>query len=155
VVRRYFGYDQAIVVRALLRLHRSDPNGGEHLSRAQALGRTTDRAFWHPELGGYTLEAGMPDLYAPYGAWVSQALLDLYTADGDPFWRDRARANLDALEQVFRGSEPGTYYRMAFPCVGERVSLCRRGEQWGLDRNVYTMTQALIQHAAALQAAAY
>jgi hypothetical protein len=44
---------------------------------------------------------------------------------------------------------------MAFPCVGDRVSLCRPGEPWGLDRNVYTMTQALIQHAAALQAAAY
>ena len=153
VAERYFGYDQAIAIQALLRLHRGEPGAG-YLARAQRLGRAMDETFWHDELGGYTLEAGIADLYAPYAAWVSEALLDLYAADGDPFWRDRARANLDALDRTFHG-EGGGYYRLAFPCVGERVGLCRPGEQWGLERIVYGMTQALMQRAAALQAAAY
>jgi hypothetical protein len=153
ITDRYYGYDQAIAIQALLRLHRSQV-GTDYLGQAQRLGRAMDRAFWHDELGGYRLEAHLSDLYAPYAAWVSEALLDLYAADGDPFWRDRARANLDALHRTFHG-EGGGYYRLAFPCVGERVGLCRPGEQWGLERIVYGMTQALMQRAAALQAAAY
>jgi hypothetical protein len=151
---RYFGYDQAIVIQALLRLYRSGL-GDDYLVKAQRIGRATDRTFWHPELGGYTLQAGVRDLYAPYAAWISEALLDLYAADGDPFWRDRARANLEALDRTFGAPQPGAYFRMAFPCVNERVALCRPGEIWGFDRNVYTMSQALMQRAAALQAQAY
>jgi len=153
ITPRFFGYDQAIVVQALLRLHRSEPAAG-YLTQAQRIGRAMDRAFWHPDLGGYTLEAGIPDVYAPYAAWMSEALLDLYAADGDRFWRDRARANLDALHRTFHG-EGGRYYRLAFPCEGERLALCLPGERFGVERIVYTMTQALIQRAAALQAAAY
>jgi hypothetical protein len=153
--RRYFGYDQAIVIQALLRLHRSEPNAERYLARAQRIGHALDGAFWHPELGGYTLQAWVADQYAPYGAWIGEALLDLYAADGDPFWRDRARANLDALHRTFSITTDGAYARMAFPCEGERVPLCRPGERWGFDRVVYTMSQALMQHAAALQAAAY
>ena len=151
---RYFGYDQAIAIQALLRLYRSGL-GDDYLAKAQRIGRATDRAFWHPELGGYTLQAGVTDLYAPYGAWISEALLDLYAADGDPFWRDRARANLEALDRTFGAPQPGAYFRMTFPCVDERVALCHPGEVWGFDRIVYTMSQALMQRAAALQAQAY
>jgi hypothetical protein len=43
---------------------------------------------------------------------------------------------------------------MAFPCQGDRVALCRPGERWGFDRNVYTLTQAMMQRVAALLAAA-
>ena len=52
---------------------------------ALPLGRAMDRAFWHPELGGYRLEAHLSDQYAPYAAWMSEALLDLYAADGTAY----------------------------------------------------------------------
>jgi len=150
----FFGYDQAIAIQALLTLHRIEPGDGALLARAQRIGRAVDRAFWQPELGGYTLQASVLDLYAPYGAWISDALLDLYATDGDPFWRDRAQANLDALARVF-GNGEGGYYRLAFKCVGERAALCGPGETYGLDRVVYTMSQATMQRAAALISAAY
>jgi hypothetical protein len=152
--RRYFGYDQAIVIDALLTMHRVEPGNGEYLERAQQIGRAVDKSFWHRELGGYTLEADITDLYAAYGVWISEALLHLYAVDHDRFWLERAQANFDALEARFRGDEPGAYYRMAFPCQGDRVALCRPGERWGFDRNIYTLTQAMMQRVAALLAAA-
>ncbi|MDP8922014.1 MAG: hypothetical protein M3O34_03960 [Chloroflexota bacterium] len=150
----YFGYDQAIVIEALLALHSVEPGDGRYLARARQIGRAINRYFWHPELGGYTLQASVLDLYAPYGAWISEALVDLYRADGNPFWRDRAQANLDALARTF-GNGEGGYYRLAFKCEGEREALCRRGEEYGLERVVYTMSQATMQRAAALLAAAH
>ncbi len=143
-----------MIIEALLALHRVEPGDGRHLARAQRIGRAIDRLFWHPELGGYTLQAGVLDLYAPYGAWVSEALLALYAADGDPYWRERAQANVDALARTF-GNGEGGYYRLAFKCQGERRALCRPGEQYGLERVVYTMSQATMQRAAALLAATY
>ena len=154
VVERYFGYDQAIVIQALVRLHRTEPNA-VHLARAQRLGRAFDHAYWHPELGGYTLEAHGADVYVPYAAWMGEALLDLYAADEDPFWRDRARANLDALDRTFLVEPPGGYAMRSFRCIDDMVFWCQPGERRGLDRVIYTMAQAQIQRAAALQAAAY
>lgn len=151
---RYFGYDQAIAIQALLRLHRTEPNR-EYLGRAQDLGRAMVREFWHGELGGYTLEAGGVDVWVPYAAWVSEGLLDLYAADGDPFWRERARENLDALHRTFANRETGGYSLHAFPCNVDTQVWCRPGERWGLDRRTYTVAQAPMQRAAALQAAAY
>jgi hypothetical protein len=150
----YFGYDQAIVIDTLLTLHRVEPGDGAYLRRAQQIGRAVDKAFWHRELGGYTLEADVADLYAAYGVWISESMLNLYAADGDRFWLDRARANYDALHERFRDGESGAYYRMAFPCTQDHVGLCRGGESWGFDRNVYTLTQAMMQRVAALLAAA-
>lgn len=150
----YFGYDQAIIINTLLTMHRLEPGNGQYLARAQKIGRAVDRAFWHRELGGYTLEADVTDLYAAYGVWVSEALLDLYAVDGDHFWLERARANFDALHDRFRDGDTGAYARMAFPCTGSRVDLCPRGERWGYDRNVYALTQAMMQRVAALLAAA-
>jgi hypothetical protein len=150
----FFGYDQAIVIDALLTMHRVEPGNGEYLKRAQAVGRAVDRVFWHRELGGYTLEADVTDLYAAYGVWISEALLNLYAVDRDPFWVERARANYEALHERFRDGDTGAYYRMTFPCQGQAVALCKSGERWGFDRNVYTLTQATMQRVAALLAAA-
>ncbi|MCC6179161.1 MAG: AGE family epimerase/isomerase [Chloroflexi bacterium] len=150
----YFGYDQAIVIDALLALHRADPGDGSRLTRAQEIARATDRAFWHRDIGGYTLQAGVTDLYAPYGVWISESLLHLYAVDGDPFWLERARANFDTIEARFRDGDSGAYFRLTFPCTGERVSLCRPGEQWGYDRVIYSLSQAMMQRVAALLAAA-
>jgi hypothetical protein len=150
----YFGYDQAIIIEALLTMHRVEPGDGHYLRRAQQIGHAADKAFWHRELGGYTLEADVTDLYAAYGVWISEALLDLHAADGDQFWLDRARANFDTLEALFRQDDTGAYSRMAFLSIGERAALCPPDQRWGYDRNVYTLTQAMMQRVAALLAAA-
>lgn len=154
IAERYFGYDQAIVIQTLLQLHRQDSGAG-HLGRAQDLGRRLDHAFWHQGRGGYTLDAHGADIYAPYAAWISEALLDLYVADGDRFWRDRSRANLDALHRTFLDRATGGYAMRSFPCEGDFKMWCFPNERWGFDRVTYTMTQALMQRAAALQAAAH
>jgi hypothetical protein len=149
----FFGYDQAIMIDALLTMYRVEPGNREYLERAQQIGHGVDRAFWHPELGGYTLEADVTDLHAGYGVWISEALLRLYAADGDKFWLDRARANFDTLDERFRDGETGGYYRMVFACERERSTLCRNGERWHYDRDVSTFTQAMMQRVAALLAA--
>jgi hypothetical protein len=153
VTSRYFGYDQAIVIETLLTLHRLEPSNPHYLAKARELALATDRAFWQRDLGGYTLEADVPDLYPAYGAWVSEALIDLYTVDGDRYWLDRARANFDALDQRFRDGDSGAYFRRSFPCQGEYAVHCGPGETIGLERNVFTMSQAMMQRVAALLAA--
>lgn len=148
----YFGYDQAIVIQALLALYRVDADSA-YLDRARQLGRATDRYFWHRQLGGYTLEADVEDLYASYGVWISEALLDLYALDGDRFWLERARANFDTLHERFRHGDSGAYSRMLFPCAREMAVHCWPGERWGYDRTVFTLSQAMMQRVAALLAA--
>jgi hypothetical protein len=154
VTDRYFGYDQAIIIQALLALYRREPENVEFLERARRLGRATDRAFWQQELGGYTLEADVPDLYASYSAWISEAMLDLYAVDHDPFWLSRARANFDALQGRFRLADGRAYGFRVFPCRDQFASLCSPGQRWGLDGTVYTLSQAMMQRIAALLAAA-
>jgi hypothetical protein len=44
---------------------------------------------------------------------------------------------------------------MAFACEGVNLARCHRGERYGRDRIVYTMTQALMQRNAALLATAH
>jgi hypothetical protein len=153
VIRRFFGYDQAIAMQALLTLHRLEPENPSYLRRARQLGASMDPLFWHKELGGYTLEAGIVDLYASYGVWISEALLDLYAIDGDQVWLDRARANFDVLERHFRQGSSGAYARRMFPCARDMAVHCLPGESWGLDRNVFTLSQAMMQRVAALLAA--
>lgn len=153
VTQRYFGYDQAIIIQALLALHRRDPDH-RYLERARQLGRTIDRYFWQRELGGYTLEADVPDLYPAYGVWISEAMLDLYALDRDPYWLRRARANFDAFHERFRHGTSGAYGFHLFPCRDRLASLCRPGERWGMDGTVYSLSQAMMQRIAALLAAA-
>jgi hypothetical protein len=154
VASRYFGYDQAIVIETLLTLHRMEPENPRYLSRARELAVATDRVFWQKELGGYTLEADVPDLYPAYGAWVSEAFLDLYAVDGDRYWLERARANFDALEERFQHGGSGAYFHRSFPCRDAFVVHCYPGEKYGIDRTIYTMSQAMMQRVAALIAAA-
>lgn len=154
VTSRYFGYDQAIVIETLLTLHRLDPSNPQYLSKARDLALATDRAFWQRELGGYTLEADVPDLYPAYGAWVSEALLELYAVDGDRYWLERARANFDALDKRFRNGSSGAYFRRSFPCRDDLAVHCLPGETIGLERNIFTMSQAMMQRVAAMLAAA-
>ena len=153
MTQRYFGYDQAIVIQALLTLHRLEPENPAYLARAQQLARSTDRYFWQQELGGYTLEADVPDLYATYGAWVSDAFLDLYAADGNRYWFDRARANFDALDRHFHQNGSGGYAHRVFPCRDQLLVHCFPGERWGTDVNIFSLSQAMMQRMAARLAA--
>lgn len=153
-VDRYFGYDQAIVIQALLALHRMEPENTTYLSRARQLARATDRWFWQSDLGGYTLEADVPDQYASYSVWISEALIDLYRVDGDRYWLERARANFDVLEARFRDGSTGAYYHRVFPCRDEMAPYCLPGETFGTDRTIYTLSQAMMQRVAALLSAA-
>ncbi len=154
VTSRYFGYDQAIVIETLLTLHRKEPENPRYLSRARELAVATDRVFWQKELGGYTLEADVPDLYPAYGAWISEAFLELYAVDGDRYWLDRARANFDALDQRFQNGGSGAYFRRSFPCRDGYTVHCYAGEEYGIERNIFTMSQAMMERVAALLAAA-
>jgi hypothetical protein len=151
---RYFGYDQAIVMQALLALYRREPDNTRYLDRARQIGRSVDRTFWQRELGGYTLEADVPDLYASYGVWISEAMLDLYAIDRDPFWLRRARANFDALHDHFRQGSSGAYGFRLFPCRAQFAEFCTPGERWGIDHTVYSLSQAMMQRIAALLSAA-
>jgi uncharacterized protein YyaL (SSP411 family) len=153
LTEQYFGYDQAIVMQALLTLYRVEPEHTQYLDRARQIARSIDSQFWQDELGGYTLEAGIPDLYASYSVWISEAFLDLYKTDGDTYWLDRARANFDALEARFRQGGSGAYYHRVFPCRDHMLVHCAPGDRWGTDRNVYSLSQAMMQRVAALLAA--
>jgi uncharacterized protein YyaL (SSP411 family) len=151
---RYFGYDQAIVIQALLALHRMEPENPAYLARARQLALATDRWFWQSDLGGHTLEADVPDQYASYSVWISEALVDLYHADGDRYWLERARANFDVLEARFRQGDTGAYSHRLFPCRDQMAHLCQPGDEYGIDQTVYSLSQAMMQRVAALLAAA-
>jgi Glycosyl hydrolase family 76 len=154
VTQRYFGYDQAIAMQALLTLHRLEPENPTYLTRARQLAHATDRLFWQQELGGYMLGADVPDLYASYSVWISEALLDLYEVDGDRYWLERARANFDALDRHFQQQRTGAYAHRVFPCRDQFIVHCFPGDRWGFDYHVYTVSQAMMQRVAALLAAA-
>ena len=154
VSQHYFGYDQAIVMQALLTLHRLESDNPAYLARARQLARSTDRYFWQRELGGYTLEADVPDLYPTYGAWISDAFLDQYAVDGDRHWLDRARANFDALDRRFQQNGSGGYAHRIFPCRDQLLVHCFPGDDWGIDHNIFLMSQAMMQRVAARLAAA-
>ena len=153
VTQRFFAYDQAIVIQALMVLHRLEPENPYYLARARQIAPSFDKYFWQSEFGGYTLEADVPDLYTSYGVWISDALLDLYAVDGDRLWLDRARANFDAIDQTFQQSGSGGYAHRVFPCRDQLLSLCLPGARWGLDRTIYTLSQAMMQRVAARLAA--
>jgi Glycosyl hydrolase family 76 len=154
VTQRYFGYDQAIVMQALLTLHRLEPENPAYLARARQLAQAIDQYFWQKELGGYTLEADVPDLYAAYGVWISDAFLDLYAIDRDTFWLDRARANFDALDRHFQQNGTGGYAHRVFPCRDQFIIHCFPGERWGTDHHIFSLSQAMMQRVAARLAAA-
>jgi hypothetical protein len=153
ITQRYFGYDQAIVMQALITLHRLEPDNPTYVARARQLAHGIDRYFWQQELGGYTLEADVPDLYASYGVWVSEGLLDLYVVDGDKYWLERARANYDALERQFQQNNTGAYAYRIFPCRDQFAIFCLPGESWGTDHTTYSLSQAMMQRVAARLAA--
>jgi hypothetical protein len=153
VVATYFGYDQAIVIEALMALYRVEPRG-EYLARAQRLAAAIDREFWHPRFGGYTLEAGNLDVYASYGAWLSEGYLSLYAADGNPIWRALATTNFEAINRALARGD-GIFANMLYPCGGVPGSDCSAPDGYARENTVFGKSQAMMQRVAARLSAAH
>ncbi|HEY7065359.1 MAG TPA: glycoside hydrolase family 76 protein [Chloroflexota bacterium] len=138
VERRYFNYDQAILIEALVQRAR-DESDGASLARARTIADHLEGAFWDAALGGYVLEAGVPQLYLVYAAWLTPALLDLAAADRDPRWLTLARRNVDTLHA--RLYDPGA--------SGYAHRAWRDGAHVRLDPERHTGAQAWMQYAQA------
>ncbi|MBV9354818.1 MAG: hypothetical protein JO023_04760 [Chloroflexi bacterium] len=146
---RYFGYDQSIAIAAQVEDAGWDADPAR-LKRAEAIGVALQTNFWAPELGGYTLQAGVPVVYTAYGAWSSLGQLALYDADHDPAWLEQARANASALKAVF-GEPDGGYGFRDYACPDPHAAGCetsRNGVE--VDHTRDTAAQAWAQQ---LQAA--
>ena len=149
---RYFNYDQAIAIEALILAARLDGRA-EHLDRAREIGHVMHARLWNQTHGGYNLEVGVDRIYASYGAWASFGHLALYDLDGDPAWLEMARQNADALDAMFRRADGGygwRHFRCATPVERSRPG-CEGGESvWVVDQTRDGAAQAWMQH---LQAA--
>jgi uncharacterized protein YyaL (SSP411 family) len=143
--RRYFNYDQAILVEALVweaRLH-GPPTAAAamapSLARARAIAAALEPRFWDAGLGGFVLEAGVPQVLLVYAAWLTPALLTLAAADGDPRWVALARRNVDALHARLYDPTDGGYAHRAW----------REGGRVRLDPERHTAAQGWMQYAQA------
>jgi uncharacterized protein YyaL (SSP411 family) len=138
VENRYFNYDQGILIEAwTLRARQGqDPAA---LQRARGIASALGPQFWDEELGGYVLEAGVPQVFAAYGAWLTPALLALAAVDDDPRWYALARENVDALHARLYDPADGGYSHRAW----------REGDRVRLDAERHTAAQAWLQYAQA------
>jgi len=138
VEQRYFNYDQAILVEALVAVAAaasepasaaagSSPGGANAgsapapaaaLARARAIAGALEARFWDPALGGSVLEAGVPQVLVVYAAWLTPALLTLAAADGDARWVAAARRNVDALHARCYDPVDGGYAHRAWREAG-------------------------------------
>ena len=149
-----FSYDQGIMIELHLVLHRAvDPKAG-HLERARDLAARLRPNFWDPKIGGYRLNAFIPEVYATYGAWVSASLLALYEVDGDATWLEEARANLDVLERYLADPSDGGYAQLYSSCEIPQAWGCQEGAPSARDPTKLLSSQAWMQRAQALLAAA-
>lgn len=118
--------DYAFVIRGLLALHRIEPDAAQRarwLDAARSLEAAADELFWDADGGGYFFATPQPDLIArgkdpsdgatPGGNSVmAHDLIDLYFATGDPAYRDRAGAVLDAFSGAMSQSPRGSIHMM-------------------------------------------
>jgi uncharacterized protein YyaL (SSP411 family) len=141
---RYFNYDQAILIAVHARAGTNEAERAVHVQRARAMASALDGRFWDAALGGYVLEAGVPQLYLVYAAWLTPALLALFAVDGDPRWLALARRNVDTLHARLYDPTDGGYAHRAWRADG-RVRV---------DPERHTAAQAWMQHAQAALAAA-
>jgi hypothetical protein len=154
VANRYFNYDQGIMIEAHLLAYAGLGNDPRHLERAQTIGRRLDPVFWDAQRGGYNLEAGIPQVFAVYSAWLTPSLLQLYQQDHDPYWLERASANIDALNASLWDAGNGGYYARHYVCRDPSPPGCGGSAAWAQDPAKHTVAQAWMQRAQALLAAA-
>ena len=153
VAKRYFNYDQGIMIETHLLADRLLGGDKRYLERARTLGRRLDPVFWNKERGGYNLEAGVSKVFTVYSAWLSQSLLMLYARDPDPQWLARASANVDALNAILWDPANGGYFQSTYPCTDRRSAGCEAGAAWTVDPRKHTVDQAWMQRTQALLAA--
>jgi hypothetical protein len=157
--RRYFNYDQAILLEALVwaaRLQVLVPDAlapaaaptaaprpvradSPALARARAIAAALESRFWDATLGGYVLESGVPQVLLVYAAWLTPALLTLAAADADLRWVALARRNVDALHARLYDPADGGYAHRAW----------REGGRVRVDPERHTAAQGWMQYAQA------
>jgi hypothetical protein len=115
------------------------------LARARTIASALDARFWDAALGGYVLEAGVPQVFLVYAAWLTPALLALLAADYDPRWLALARRNVDTLHAALHDAALGGYAHRAW----------RDGGTVRRDPERHTAAQAWMQYAQAALARAY
>ena len=105
---RFFNYDQAIAIEALLALRRIE-GGRAYLERARSIAARLEPAFWRRPEGGFNLVAGVPHVMPVYSAWLTNSLLALHRVDHDARWLALGRRNVDAMDAYLRTAEGGYY----------------------------------------------
>jgi uncharacterized protein YyaL (SSP411 family) len=141
VPHRFFNYDQAIIIEAVLALNRHVTPDPAYLQRAVSLAENLETAFWHGTEGGFNLEHGIEHVMAIYSSWLTPSLLALHKVQPDERWLTLARHNVDAMNSYLRAADGG-YYKAA------RVE----NGVWVLDRTRDTAANAGMQRAQALLA---
>jgi uncharacterized protein YyaL (SSP411 family) len=137
VAERFFNYDQAIIIQALLDWHQLVVAEPAFIRRALALAERLEPVFWHRPQGGFNLEAGVEQVFAIYAAWLSPALANLTAVAGDPRWFDLAGRNVAALTDYLRASPDG-WHQSARLEAGSwivdqtRDGVANAGLQWAL-----------------------
>jgi hypothetical protein len=154
VADRYFNYDQGILVEANLLAYRLLGRDRRYFERAWSLGRRLDPVFWDQALGGYDLEAGIPQVFPAYSAWLTQSLLTLHEQDGDWYWLERAAANVDALNRGAWDEASGGYYHRYYVCRDTFAPGCADGAAQAVDVEKHSVDQAWMQRVQALLASA-
>ncbi len=138
---RFFNYDQGLAIQAQLAGYGIDGDAGR-LSRAQDVGRALRPTFWSAELGGYNLEAEVPQVITSYAAWTSLGEIALSAVDADPIWLDQARMNADALR-----AEGGSLPARRYVCRDRSASGCADPQaRSATDPTLDTAAQAWAQH---------
>lgn len=150
VARRFFNYDQGIMIEAHLLAERLLDGRGQHLARARMIAERLDTTFWDPRVGGYDLEAGVAQVFPTYSAWLTQSLLALYEVDRDVRWLERARGNVEALNDRAWDPAHGGYYNRYYVCRDEAAPGCKSGVAVSFDPAKHTAAQAWMQRAQAL-----
>jgi hypothetical protein len=144
IANRVFNYDQGLAIEAQLAAYALDGDPGR-LARAAATGRAIEPTFWSEELGGYNLEAGVPQVFTSYGAWTSLGHLALYAQDGDSQWLESARRNAEALA---RGRGPdGSLPVRRFVCRDRTARGCEApSARVASEATIDAAAQAWAQH---------
>ena len=122
---RLFNYDQGIAIEAELAAERLDGDPGRR-SRARAVAAAIGPTFWSDALGGYTLEAGIEQVFTSYSAWTALGALALFDADSDTRWLDEARRDANGLGTNTRQAD-GSYAVRAYVCVDRSAPGCQSG----------------------------
>jgi hypothetical protein len=149
---RFFNYDQGVLIEANLLAYQQLGEDQRYYQRAWSLGRRIDPVFWDQQRGGYNLEAGIPQVVTVYSAWLSQSFLMLYAVDRDPYWLERASANVDALNATLWDPANGGYYHRHYVCRDPGPPGCAGGASWSFDPAKHTVDQAWMQRVQALLA---